>query len=80
MRLSGTRQMYGVFKTHTRGLFRDDPARKVNKMVGCFRDEQFALALVTALHQEQMRKIGTVLDEYEIRPIADCGAGGAGWL
>lgn len=60
--------MFGVFKTSSRGLFRGDPVEKRDKLAGWFEQEDFANAFVAALHREQMEKVGTVLDEYEVRP------------
>lgn len=62
--------MYGVFKVHTRPLL-PGPGRPVKKLVGVFRDEAFAIALIAALCREQLEAIGTILDEYEIREIEE---------
>lgn len=66
--------MYGVYKVRTRQLWGD--AREVKKLAGVFRQEDFALAFMTALHREQMEKIGTILDEYEMREIPESEATG----
>jgi hypothetical protein len=58
---------FGVFKVSTRPLWGESTS--VNKLAGFFKQEDFAEALVMGLHQEQMQKLGTILDEYEVRPL-----------